>query len=213
LSDGAHSVEWHVAQIPLLPVEPPPGTPNPDAFRVGQLAQYLFGSYFAHQAAILVARDPRAPGLLPPVAPGDLVPIGHVPSKASARGHAFHLPYYLEWAQMAPSDEFEQAFLSGAIIALGDALAAHRYFDHAPVLELVRHLRNGVAHGNRFNIRKAGIDQLSKWPAKLSDFEVTPALNGQPVLWAFMERGDVVSLFQAVSVYLIRLGNGDPLRP
>jgi hypothetical protein len=135
-------------------------------------------------------------------------------------GHTFHLPHYLEWARNAPSDDYDRAFVTGAFIALGDALAAHRYFDHAPELELVRHLRNGVAHGNRFNLTKVGIDQLRKWPAhnrkawvRSSEFEVTLALDGQPVLWAFMERGDVMNLFQAVSVYLIRMGNGDRLRP
>jgi hypothetical protein len=134
-------------------------------------------------------------------------------------GHVFHLPYYLEWAQKAPLDEFERAFMSGALIALGDALAAHGYFDHGPELELVRHLRNGVAHGNRFNITKTGRDRLAKWPAhnrlaqvRSSIFEVTPALNGQEVLWSYIERGDVLNLFQTVSFYLSGLAKGDPPR-
>jgi hypothetical protein len=87
-------------------------------------------------------------------------------------------------------------------------------------LELVRHLRNGIAHGNRFNIPKPGREQLAKWPThnrlatvKTGEFEVVPSLNGQQVLWGFMERGDVLNLIQTVSVYLIRMGNGDnPLR-
>jgi hypothetical protein len=208
-----------VIQIPLLPIPAPAGSPNPDAFSVGQLAQYLFGSYMAHQAALVVARDPRAPSLLPPVENGQIVPVGTVPDKVGS-GHTFSLPYYLEWAQRAPSDEFERAALGGALITLGDALSNHRYFDHAPELELVRHLRNGVAHGNRFKIPNPGREQLAKWPAhnrlamvKSSEFEVTPAQNGQPVLWDFMEAGDVLNLIQTVSVYLIRMGNGDPLRP
>jgi hypothetical protein len=207
-------------QIPLRPIEPPPGTPNPDAFRVGQTAQYMFGSYMAHQAAMLVARDPKAPTLLPPVESGHIVPVGRVPDKAG-EGHSYHATYYLEWAQKAPADEFDRAALGGSLITLGDALAAHRYFDHAPELELVRHLRNGIAHGNHFNILKPGREQLAKWPAhnrlatvKTSEFEVTPPLNGHEVLWGFMERGDVLNLIQTVSVYLIRMGNGvTPLRP
>jgi hypothetical protein len=208
------------AQIPLLPIEPPPGSPNPDAFRVGQTAQYMFGSYMAHQAAMLVARDPMAPTLLPPVEPGQIVPVGRVPDKAG-EGHTYHAAYYLEWARKAPADDFNRAALGGALITLGDALAAHRYFDHAPELELVRHLRNGIAHGNHFNILQVGREQLAKWPAhnrlatvKTSEFEVTPAPNGHAVLWGFMEPGDVLNLIQTVSLYLIRMGNGDkPLRP
>jgi hypothetical protein len=208
-----------MTQIPLLPIPPPADSANPDAFRVGQLAQYMFGSYMAHQAAMVVARDPRAPSILPPIESGQSVPVGRVPDKAGS-GHEFHLPYYLEWAQRTPSDEFDRAMLGGALITLGDALNAHRYFDHAPELQLVRHLRNGVAHGNRFNIDKRGREQLAKWPAhnrlaaaKSSEFEVTPALNGQEVLWSFMAAGDVLNLIQSVSTYLIRMGNGDQLRP
>lgn len=206
-------------QIPLLPIEPPPGTPNPDAFRVGQLAQYLFGSYFAQLTAFLTAADARAPALRPGIEAGHVVPVGRVPDKVGD-GHAFHLPYYLEWARKTPEEEFERAALAAALIALGGALAEHSSFDHAPELELVRHVRNGVAHGNRFNIDDRGRKQLAKHPAhnriatvKSSEFEVIPSLNGREVLFLFMERGDVLNLIQTVSVYLIRMGNGDPLRP
>jgi hypothetical protein len=43
-------------------------------------------------------------------------------------------------------------------------------------------------------------------------FEIAPALNGREVLWDFMEP-DVVALLQGVNIYLIRMGNGDLLRP
>jgi hypothetical protein len=44
-------------------------------------------------------------------------------------------------------------------------------------------------------------------------FEVTPNLQGQPVLFDFMGPADVVDLLKSVGLYLIRMGNGDPLRP
>jgi hypothetical protein len=211
-----------VKQIPLLPLEPPADSPNPDAFRPGQLAQYLFGACYAHTTALVVARHPAAGRLLPLVEPGQTVPVGRMPHKAPNR-HEFHLAYYLQWAQNSPTDEYDRVFFGGALLAVGDALAGHSYFDHAPELELVRHLRNGVAHGNRFNITASGRTQLAKWPAhnRLAipqagpefHFEVTAALNGREVLWSFIERGDIVGLLQAVSVYLIRMGNGDLLRP
>jgi hypothetical protein len=109
------------------------------------------------------------------------------------------------------------------LITLGDALAKHRYFDHAPELELVYHLRNGAAHGNRFNLTKPGRDRLAKYPAHnrlawvrsdhRTEFEVTLDLNGREVLFGFMDPGDVQDLLMSVSLYLIRMGNGDPLRP
>jgi hypothetical protein len=53
----------------------------------------------------------------------------------------------------AIAEEFPRVWLTGALLAVGDALKDNDYFDHAPELELVYHLRNGVAHGNRFDIR------------------------------------------------------------
>jgi hypothetical protein len=44
----------------------------------------------------------------------------------------------------------------GALLTLGDELSAYGYFDRAPALELLYHLRNAVAHGNRLNITKEG---------------------------------------------------------
>jgi hypothetical protein len=46
-------------------------------------------------------------------------------------------------------EEFPRIWLTGSLLAVGDALKDNNYFDHAPVFELVYHLRNGVAHGNR----------------------------------------------------------------
>lgn len=82
--------------------------------------------------------------------------------------------------------ELDQAWCVSSLIMLGDRLAAESYFDRAPVLEMVRHLRNGVAHGNRFTIREPA--QLHRWPAHTRDaacrsgltFEVTRELDGLP---------------------------------
>jgi hypothetical protein len=42
-------------------------------------------------------------------------------------------------------DDLDRVWLVGSLLAIGDALMRHCYFDHAPELELLRHLRNGVA--------------------------------------------------------------------
>lgn len=197
------------------------GQANPEAFAVGLLAQDLAFSYYAHTAAIRVSRDPRAQELVPEVEHGQEVAIGRVRQKDGG-DHVFHFPWALGSAQAENPDTFERAFLSGALLTLGDALKRRGYFDQAPELQLVRHLRNGVAHGNRFNIDKHGRQALAQYPAhnrlawsksETVIFEVTPGLHGQEVLWAFMDPGDVVTLLQAVGVYLVRMGNGDALRP
>ena len=77
----------------------------------------------------------------------------------------------------------------GAMLTLGDELSVHGYFDRAPILELVYHLRNGVAHGNRFNITKDGKKRLARRPAHNSDAAVrsptgiTYRNNPVPLRW------------------------------
>ena len=101
-------------------------------------------------------------------------------------------------------------WLTGSLLAVGDALEHHNYFDHAPELELVYHLRNGIAHGNRFDIRN--LQRLTKYPAhnracyKNTIFEITPALNGLPVLFDFMDAGDVLDLLFSIAFHLDEIG-------
>jgi hypothetical protein len=114
----------------------------------------------------------------------------------------------------------KQVWLAGSLLSLGDALAVNLYFDRAPELELVRHLRNGIAHGNRFRIDNPS--SLTRFPAHNHDawvnsdtkakFEIMPALQGTPVLFDYMGAGDVLDLLMSVGLYLVRMGNGDPLR-
>jgi hypothetical protein len=106
-------------------------------------------------------------------------------------------------------------------LAIGDALKPHGYFNRAPELELLRHLRNGVAHGNTFRIDN--LKDLEKFPAhnrlawirgdNKTEFEITPNLQNQPVLFDFMGPGDILDLLISASNYLERMGNGDALRP
>lgn len=45
-----------------------------------------------------------------------------------------------------------QSWLELSILHVGHQLAANSYFDRAPVLKFFRHIRNGVAHGNKMNV-------------------------------------------------------------
>ena len=195
---------------------------NQNAFDIGQLAENLSSGYYAHLAAMTVAVDPRARVLAPPIVPGNLVPIGFV-TRNDGTHHAFHFLHYLNEAGVNPiiRDELERIWLTGALLRLGDALAQDNYFDRAPELELIRHLRNGVSHGNRFRLDSPA--SLLTYPAhnKLAavrgdlkpEFEITASLNGAKVLFDFMGAGDVLDLIKSVGLYLIRMGNGETLRP
>jgi hypothetical protein len=191
---------------------------NQAAFECGRLAERMVGGYYAHVAAIGIACDPRAQTLIPEIQSGFIVPVGYV-SRKDGTQHAFHYPHFLEQARII-LDDLERAWLVGALLAIGDAVSANNYFDRAPELELLRHLRNGVAHGNRFKIDRPA--NLSKFPAhnKLSwvrsdskiGFEINPMLQGQKVLFDFMGPGDVLDLLMSIGVYLTRMGHGESLR-
>ena len=104
--------------------------------------------------------------------------------------------------------------VGGALLTLGDSLAKYKYFDKSPLLELIRHLRNGVAHGNRFKIDDP--TRLTKYPAHNKNaiaksamtYEVTPAVKGRKVLFEFIDQNDLVLLFNSVGFYLNELSSG-----
>ena len=81
---------------------------------------------------------------------------------------------------------------------VGHELSENRYFDKTPELEFFRHLRNGVSHGNRFNLRR----DEPKRPARFRGFEITPALHEQPVLFEFISTGDLFDLFDHIKTHL-----------
>ena len=194
---------------------------NQAAFDAGQLAERMAQGYYAHSAAIAVATQPDAQTLAPAILPGMTVPLGVVQRKDGTE-HTFDFRHFLRLASASPeiTGELPRVWLAGSLLAVGDALSRQDYFDRAPELELVRHLRNGIAHGNRFDIRHP--DKLAEFPAhnrvawvksdKQTIFEITPGLHGQPVLFDYLGAGDVLDVLLSIGIYLIRMGNGDPLR-
>lgn len=198
--------------------------PNPSALRVAELTQRLTGGYYAHAAAITVAQDPRAKAFFTEILPGQIVPVGFVPRKDGTK-YPYHFQHFLDQARSNAeiADDLQRTWLVGSLLTIGDALEREKYFDHAPELELIYHLRNAVAHGNRFHITKSGEKRLADHPAhnKLtpfrtdtSRFEITTARHGQSdVLFDFMGPADLLDVLSAVGVYLWRMGIGEPLRP
>jgi hypothetical protein len=195
---------------------------NQNAFDAGQLAERLSQTYYSYLSVITVAADNRARLLVPEVKEGFIVPIGTVERK-DGTAHAFNFDLFLSRVQDDASylDEFKRTWLGGAVLVLGDKLAENQYFDRAPELELIRHLRNAVAHGNSFRIDRPG--SLITYPAHnrlawvrsdmKSEFAIDISLQGKTFLFDFMGAGDVLDLLMSVGLYLIRMGNGDPLRP
>jgi hypothetical protein len=168
--------------------------------------------YYANKAAITVAADPRANSLVSMELRGNqAVPVGYVVRK-DGTGHVYDIHHYLEHARTSPDmlHGLERVWIIGSLIAVGDALYKRKYLNRVPLFELVRHLRNGVAHGNAFEIRHPY--SLKKNPAhnrealvKTAVFEITPDLDGRPVLFEFMGAADILDLLMSVEIYLTRI--------
>lgn len=176
---------------------------------VGELASQLRYGLYAHAAILQIARDPRATKL----APAESFP-GESPSSAVTCKDGSTRPFYWHYAlEQAETDStlrelLDRAWCISSLILLGDRLAEDDYFDRAPILEMVRHLRNGIAHGNRFTILNAS--ELAKWPAhnrnascsSTEPLEINAELNGKQILFDFMAPGDVLDLLISVWAHL-----------
>jgi hypothetical protein len=186
---------------------------NPSALRVANLTQRLVGEYYALAAAIEVAKDPRVKPLFADVLAGQIVPVGLVPRNDGTQ-YPYHFHYHLDRVRTSSEmvTDFQRTWLAGSLLAIGDALKRYQYFDRAPELELIYHLRNGVAHGNTFQIKESKtIARLHKYPAhnKMTPFRtatmkfaIVEGLHRQPVLFDFMGPADTLDVLSAVGVYL-----------
>jgi hypothetical protein len=185
---------------------------NPEAEIVSKLAHDLITGYYAYVSAISIAMDTRSDILIPEILPNQIVPVGFVKSKGNAVEHTFDFQFYLNQAR---ENEFvihrlERNYLSGALLSIGDALKDNKYFENfwLPIFQLIRHLRNGIAHGNKFEIEK--IPELIAHPAHDAEkkFEVTPELNGTNILFDFLEPGDVLNILNQLGSDLMDLAYG-----
>jgi len=179
---------------------------------VSRTAQRLASGYYAFLVAQLVAANPHSINSLPPPKVLGQDPTGEIKRK-DGTAHTLNLRHYLDLFREdhGVQKEVLRAWAMGALLTLGDELSTHRYFDKAPLLELVYHLRNGVAHGNRFNITQKGRERLGQHPAHNRTapvrspvgtvYEITPGLSG-PLFFDFMGPADVIDLLQSVEVHL-----------
>jgi hypothetical protein len=194
-----------------------------DMLAVSRTAQRLASGYYAFLVAQLVAANPQSINSLPPAKGLGKDPIGEITRK-DGTAHTLNLRYYLDLFREDHGLQREvlRAWAMGALLTLGDELSPHHYFDRAPVLELVYHLRNGVAHGNRFNITNKGRDRLARYPAHNRSatvkspagvvYEITPSPSG-PLLFDFMGPADVIDLLQSVEIYLSKIAGARPSSP
>jgi hypothetical protein len=175
----------------------------PGAFATGRIIFDLAQGCYAYETIVQLARDPRSATVMPGLTPGHPMPVGTLKRKDGSQ-HTYVIDQYLKMSSdhafIAP--QIRQSWFAGALVTAGDLLMKHEYFDHGPELELIYHMRNGIAHGNRFNFTASGLRRLARYPAfnRVLDgrgevFRVDATqLKGQPILFDFMAAADVVDL-------------------
>jgi hypothetical protein len=82
--------------------------------------------------------------------------------------------------------------------AVGQIASDNGYWDRMPELELLRHLRNGVSHGNHFNLHQG---QPSR-PAHFGSHRLTQQNDGDTVLFEFMSAGDLFAFLDHIEAHL-----------
>jgi hypothetical protein len=170
-------------------------------FEVGRLAQRMAQGYYAHSAVMMVAKDPRSDELIRHPLESMFkvnIPVAAFVPRKDRTMHPYDVLHYLDDARANPPvvDELRRVWLVGSLLSVGDALAMlskhlkpSRYLDGNPTLELLYHLRNGVAHGNRFTFYNSGKNRLANFPAhnKMAgvksstnaEFEIVVGLQGK----------------------------------
>jgi hypothetical protein len=181
---------------------------NLGAFRTARLAHRLGCGYYVHSAIIDVAAGVDRSQPINWNITREVV-------RKDGTKDVFSFDHYLREAFENPrtKEDLDRVWVMGGLIALADALRDMRYLDRAPELELVRHLRNGVSHGNRFRIDNRA--DLARHPAHNlfaavrspagTSFEITAASIGRPVMFDFMGPADFIDLFLSVEVHLFSL--------
>jgi hypothetical protein len=196
---------------------------DPAAVEVAKLAQQMTSQYFSHVAAMYVARDKRAQLLAPAIEPGQRVPVLRIPRRDGNAMIMWFNHYLSEGGKPEARDDFDRIWLMGALLKVGDALGENQYFGHAPEAEIIRHLRNGIAHGNRFSFRAPVIHKLSRklrypanifrWAARQSmpRHEIDTHLEGAEVLWGWGGPDAIVDCLTVLGLHLWHIGHGLPI--
>ncbi|MGO9546752.1 MAG: hypothetical protein ACLPPF_18395 [Rhodomicrobium sp.] len=193
-----------------------------NAVDIATLTQRMVSQYFSHVTAMHVARDPRARKLGPQIEPGQNVPVLKIPRR-DGNAMIMHFDHYLLEAQKTElREDFDRVWLIGALLRVGDALGANGYFGHAPEAEIIRHLRNGVAHGNRFEFHDTVIRKTTgklKHPANIFRYaarqqmpmhEIETNLQGTEVLFVWGGPDAIVDCLTVLGIHLWNVGHGIP---
>ncbi|MDD3159981.1 MAG: hypothetical protein PHQ98_03370 [Candidatus ainarchaeum sp.] len=184
------------------------------AYGVGYFAEELANKCYSFSSAMLISSNPNAKEIIPKIAVKKNVYEGRIIENNTK--HAFDFELYLN---NVPNlvNEFNYTYMASSIIKLNDKLKKYDYFDHAPILETIYHLRNSVAHNNKFDFKNQK-ERLKRYPAYFCITKNSPKIiefnekkMNQEILFETIEYGELIELFKYIGLYLIMMGNGDKL--
>jgi hypothetical protein len=196
---------------------------NQAAVEVAKLAQRMTSQYFSHVAAMYVARDRRAEMFAPSVESGQLVPILRIRRRDGNDMKIWFNHYLAEGRKPEASKDFDRVWLTGALLTVGDAIGDNGYFNHDPEAEIIRHLRNGIAHGNHFDFRASVIHRVTgklTYPANIFRYserqvmprhEIATHLQDTEVLWGWGGPDAIIDCLTVLGIHLWNVGHGLPL--
>ncbi|AEF43129.1 hypothetical protein [Hoyosella subflava] len=121
------------------------------------------------------------------------------------RGGSHYTLSFREVVEGARHDKERQfavvdSWLELAVIRVAAALGEHAYFDKAPVLVFLRHVRNGLAHGGQFTYQESRYWELN---ARFGNLEITKETTGGVFgSFGFLSRGDMLALLDEVASHL-----------
>lgn len=195
------------------------------AREVSSLAQDMVGQYFIHFAAMYVARNPKAEALAPPIKPGEHSSILRIPRRDGTEMSMLFLHYLKANVDQKVKSDFDKLWFRGALLTVNDALGDNGYFGHVPEAEMVRHLRNGIGHRNRFTFGPGVLNKLTgklKHPANTHEMwkvfrhprhEIESHLEGTEVLWTWGGPDGVLDCLTALALRLNTMATDVEKRP
>ena len=176
--------------------------------------QALYEGCYAFTAVLDVAQKACAEG----VAKGEVsLTNARLVYRKRGDSHQYAFEHYLKHAfeVSAVAMPIQASWFSMAIITAASALSPYNYFNRPPHLEVIYHLRNALAHGNRFRFTKECRERLRDYPATtmgarpagLTQFEITEKVDGTSPA-DFLGPGDLIDVLIYATVYLAELADG-----
>jgi len=185
------------------------------AGRVGQVLNDLYVSCYSFSAILAAGADASAR-----LGSSIDYTIARPLPRRNGTAHSYSFQFYLRQAfdHAATAAGMQTTWFASAIVAAADALKPHNYFNRPPALEVIYHLRNGIAHGNKFDFtpdcrarmaaHPANTEEWAASSAELTPFHITESLHGSGVLFDYMGPADITDVLIAGHLYLGKLAQG-----